>query len=97
MAFQQSMIAIYKTAKRELGYNAIRFLQMVIDRGGVEAAKQLLNAPVVSDGFTTLWEHHRLDLSVEAHVLKDEFAPLFTDAERRTARQRLAEYGFATD
>jgi hypothetical protein len=64
-AFHLAMIPIYNQAKRDLGYNASRSLQM-LDWGGLTAARQLLHAPGVSDGFTTLWEHHRLDLTVEA-------------------------------
>ena len=94
-AFDKAMVTIYKTAKTELGYNATRFLQMITDRGGLAAARHLLHAPAVSDGFTTLWEHKRLDLSVEAHVVRDEFATLFTDDERRTARRRLNDYGYS--
>jgi hypothetical protein len=93
-AFDAAMVAIYTTAKRDLGYNATRFLQMITDEGGPAAARKLLHASGVSDGFTTLWEHRRLDLSVEAHVLRPEFAGLFTDDERRIARQRLKDYGF---
>jgi hypothetical protein len=52
----------------------------------------LLTAP--SGGFTTLWERGRLDLTVEAHVLKTEFAPLFTDGDRHQARDRLEAYGW---
>jgi hypothetical protein len=44
--------------------------------------------------FTTLWEHGRLDPTVEGHVLKIEFAPLFTDADRDQARDRLEAYGW---
>jgi hypothetical protein len=80
-AFHLAMISIYNRAKRDLGYNASRFLQM-LDLGGLAAARQLLHAPTVSDGFTTLWERHRLDLTVEAHVLKPEFQHLFTEDER---------------
>ena len=43
--------------------------------------------------FTTLWELKRLDLSVEAFVLRSEYAPLFTEEERGIARARLKEYG----
>lgn len=92
--FHVAMVAIYRSAKKELGYNATRFLQMLSEQGGVSAARQLLHASAVSDGFTTLWEHKRLDLSVEAHVLSSEFAPLFTDEELNIARNRLAEYGY---
>lgn len=66
---------------------------MVGDRGGVDAAKQLLHGPP-SDGFTTLWEKGRLDLSVEYHVLDPEFSELFTEEERRIARDRLEQFGF---
>jgi hypothetical protein len=31
---------------------------------------------------------------LEAHVLKTEFAPLFTDADRDQARDRLEAYGW---
>lgn len=83
------MVAIYETAKRELGYNAARFLQMISEQGGLAAAKQLLWSDKPSEGFTTLWSHHRLDLTVEAHALHNEFATLFTDADRQRARDRL--------
>jgi hypothetical protein len=36
------MVSIYDTAKRELGYNASRFIQMVSERGGVSDARQLV-------------------------------------------------------
>ena len=92
--FHRAMIAIYETSKRELGYNATRFLQMVSEQGGLVTARQLLWSDTPSDGFTTLWEHHRLDLTVEDHVLQTEFASLFSDADRLQARTRLDEYGW---
>ena len=82
------------TAKKECGYNASRFLQILGTKGGVAAAKQLINKPGGTDGFTTLWEHGRLDLSVEAHVLKLEYAELFTDEERRICQKRLEQFGY---
>lgn len=88
------MVAVYKRAKQEAGYNATRFLQMLSEQGGVETAHQLLLASGVSDGFTALWQAGRLDLSVEHHVLLDEFNELFTEEERDIARHRLADYGF---
>lgn len=91
------MVNVSETAKREDGYSATRFLQMVAYRGGVETARQLLHASSVSEGFTAPWLAKRLDLSVEAHVLTPEFAPLFAEAERDIARRRLTEYGHATE
>ena len=92
--FEQDMIEIYATAKKECGYNASRFLQLLSAKGGLAAAKQLISKPGGTDGFTTLWENGRLDLSVEAHVLKLEYAELFTEEERQMCRERLLQFGF---
>jgi hypothetical protein len=67
---------------------------MVLEPGRVETTSRLLWKDEVSDGFTTLWELKRLDLSVEAFVLRPEYEPLFTEAERGIARARLKEYGY---
>ena len=95
--FHIAMKEIYETAKRECGYNASRFIQMVAEKGGVVAAKQLICKSGGTDGFATLWEHGRLDISVEAYVLKDEYKELFTDDERKMCRERLLEFGFECD
>jgi hypothetical protein len=92
--FHRAMVSIYETAKRELSYNATRFLQMISEQGGLATARQLLWDDKPSDGFTTLWERGRLDLTVEAHVLIPEFAPLFTKADLDRARDRLRAYGW---
>lgn len=92
--FNIAMKEIYETAKRECGYNATRFLKLLAEKGGVVAAKQLICKDGGTDGFATLWECGRLDLSVEAHVLKEEFKELFTEEERKLCRDRLLDYGY---
>lgn len=92
--FNEDMKNIYMTAKKELKYNASRFWQMVIDKGGVQAAKILIAKDGGTYGFEILWEHGRLDLSVEAHVLKPEYAEIFTDAEKEMCRERLEKFGY---
>jgi hypothetical protein len=92
--FDRAMIGIYETAKRELNYSATRFLRMVSEHGGLVTARQLLWSDIPSDGFTTLWEHRRFDLTVEDHILRAEFASLFSDADREQALMRLKEYGW---
>ena len=94
-AFHRQMIRVYEDAKRETGYNATRFLQMVSEHGGLATARQLLHSPNASDGFTALWERKRLDLTVESVVLRPELADLFTNEELDQARNRLEEYGFS--
>jgi hypothetical protein len=94
--FHRRMVLVYERARDEAGYVATRFLQMVSERGGLEAAKALLNSPAVSDGFTALWERGRLDLTVEKLVLEPEFRDLFNEEERLIARDRLKQYGYET-
>ena len=38
-AFDEAMMQIYLRAKKEAGYNATRFHQMLADHGGVETAR----------------------------------------------------------
>ena len=90
--FEKAMIDAYKTIKKECGYNASRFIQMVANKGAVAAAKQLITKPGGSDGFAVLWEHNCLDLSVETHVLMPEFYDLFTDEERQICKEQLEQY-----
>lgn len=92
--FDEAMLSIYERAKADCKYNAARFLQMVGDRGGLQTAKYLLHAPGLSDGFTALWECKRLDLTVEALVLKPEWRGLFTDQELEIAAKRLSDLGY---
>lgn len=93
-AFDDAMISIYRRAREETGYVASYFIQMVSELGGLETARQLLRAPAPSEGFTTLWEKKRLDLSVEYHVLLPQFEHLFDRREREIAYRRLKDYGF---
>ena len=88
------MLGVYESAKRECRYSATRFLQMLMDLGGVEAARRLVLSDRPSDGFTALWECGRLDLTVESVVLKAEFTELFSDGVREAAAARLQAYGY---
>jgi hypothetical protein len=95
--FNEAMLTIYKRARTECRYTPTRFLQMVSEQGGLQAARSLLASAQVSEGFTTLWEKRRLDLSLEALVLRQEWRDLFSDEERAIARQRLATVGYGVE
>jgi hypothetical protein len=86
------MFEIYKKAKSEAKYNATIFLQMTIDRGGLETAKFLINSPKESDGYTALYERDRLDLTVEAIVVENrKWHSLFDPEAIEKARKRLSK------
>jgi hypothetical protein len=95
-AFHEAMLDIYRAAN-EIGYRPGLFLRMVNDRGGLAAARQLINDRKPSDGFTRLWQLKRLDLSVEAVALREPWNQLFTPEELTRARERLISYEFDPD
>ncbi|MFD6095266.1 DUF262 domain-containing protein [Nocardiopsis flavescens] len=92
--FGKAMLGLYERAKREADYTASAFLGMLSELGPLGTARKLLHAPAVSDGFANLWDRGRLDLTVEALVLRPEFAPLFTEEELGRARGRLEQFGY---
>jgi hypothetical protein len=95
--FHEDMNNIYFTAKKELKYNASRLIQHVSREGGLKAAKQLISKSGGTYGFEILWENSRLDLSVDALILRPEYHELFTDEEREICRNRLKEFGIEID
>ena len=92
-AFDRAVLDVIERSRTELRYNPRYFRVMVTQYGALGAARRLLAAPAVSDGFVTLWERQRLDLTVEALVVDPRFAHLFTDKEREVARKRLDDFG----
>jgi hypothetical protein len=96
-AFHSEMLAGADRLKKEIGYNPTRFNQMVGEHGGPEAVRLLLGGRDASDGFTTLWENDRLEMSCEAIALLHWYAGLFSEDERAVARHRLVEHGFDVD
>ena len=91
--FHKAMEALYYETNKAIHYRPTQFYRMVIEYGGVETAHRLIDKES-TEGFTKLWEKGRLDLSVEALVLKPEFALLFDEVERKKAREKLAEYRY---
>jgi hypothetical protein len=67
---------------------------MVREYGGLQAAKILLHTPGLQYGFEVLWERGRLDLTMEALILKPPWSQLFTEEEKEIARERLKGCGY---
>jgi len=92
--FHQEMLSIYSRAKDECDYNATRFLRMVSEQGGLQAARSLLHAEGYSEGLTALWERGRLDITMEALILQEPWSQLFSEDEVTVARRRLKDLGY---
>ena len=84
-------------ANEVCGYNATRCKAMLNEMGAVETARKLIGTANdnLRDGFITMWEKKRLDLTIEYLILKPEYEPLFTDEELNICRDRLTSCGFA--
>lgn len=89
------MLSLYEVWRDACGYRAIRFLQMVRRRGGLEAALRLLGRKGLSTGFVALHKAGKLHLTMEAMLVDNpEWQTLFSPKELRVARKRLADHGY---
>jgi len=100
LRFHEAMLDVFRlageaTRQRRLdgttarGYWATYFLRGVRRHGGQEYARRLLRMAGLTEGFRRLEKEGRLDLSMEALVLRPEYAGLFTDTELSIAARRL--------
>jgi hypothetical protein len=85
--FHDQMRRIYREASA-FGYRPTYFLRMVEEYGGVMAARNLLRKGI-SDGLERLAREGRLDISMEALVLKEPWSELFSEEEKALARWAL--------
>jgi len=95
--FNVRTFEIYGLAKN-IGYSARRYLQKIRKDGGVESSKYWLNPKKkdqpFSEGFKTLINRGKLDISLEALVLKYPYNNLFTKEELDVALSRLIKGGY---
>jgi hypothetical protein len=88
--FHEEMVSIYYKAGLEVGYWANKFLHMVREDGGIGTARRLLKPQKgLSPSLQLLAREKRVDLSMEALVLKNPWKKLFTEEEIGEARKRI--------
>jgi hypothetical protein len=80
---------------RQLGYNPSYFIKMLEEHGAVETARRLILQQLLPEGFSRLWEMHRLDLTIEACVHDNpEFHALFDAQTLAACDARLVSVGY---
>ncbi len=92
LQFEAELIENAEIAWKKYKYPAVRYLQMIKQKGGVDTAKVLIHKEMRSgsaDGFIRLLELGATELSMEASVVKEKYAPLFTDEEIRFCKDLL--------
>jgi hypothetical protein len=96
--FETVMNSLYEPFKRYLGSSASAYLGLLVDIGGLAAAKVLINSPRPSMEFQELSARGRGDLTVESLVVNNaKWHPLFTSTEIDRARKRLKDYRVMAD
>lgn len=92
--FERKIWEVTNIMKLKYGYNPTIFIKMIEEHGMLESVKRLINNMQPSYGFTKLWELKRLDLSLEAICLDDEWKELFTEEEQKKAKEKLKKYEY---
>jgi hypothetical protein len=67
---------------------------MLDNYGAVGTAIKLVTAAKFHEGFTKLWEFGRLDLTVEAIMLRSPYRQLFSKEVLDKALERLTALGY---
>lgn len=93
--FHEELLGLYKRIVKELKYKSPRLLEMMNKYGGYEAVIKMLPTDAHTFDFTLLWEHERLDLSIEALVTKERYKTLFPEEVVTFCQKRLDEYNYA--
>ena len=87
---EESFLFALEDARQKAEKLGVR-IRPVLD---MKSAHRILSGHRESDGFFSLANKGRLDLSLEALAVKKQFTALFTDEEANTALMRLLDAGY---
>ena len=88
---EEKFILAWEAARKKAEAAGIRLRPITLD---LKTAKRFLSGNRPSDGFYSLADAGRLELSLEALAVQKQFTSLFTDQEANTALDRLLEVGY---
>ena len=91
--FTADLIAAVTQAEALTGVGEPRLIRQAQKDGGAKAVKQLLARSRLTRQFAPLKEQGRLELSVEAQVIRGKYAGLFTDEEVNACLETLLDAG----
>lgn len=90
---EEKFIAAWEAAREKAAALGVR-IRPVQPEEAIKNARRCLSSHRLSDGFDTLRQKGRLDLSLEALAIDKRFTTLFSDAEANEALTRLLEAGY---
>lgn len=80
---------------KKIGYVPTRFIQMLQQSGNnAHEVVQRLVIKNVSSGLERLWEKGRLELSMEAIMIKSEYQKLFPQEIIKICEKKLKQFGY---
>ena len=91
---QQEVMKNCGLAEKEYGCKMTRFLQTIERFGIVRTAQEIFRKGRTSDCFNKLAEAGHLELTMEATIVKGEYAVLFTDEQVNYCYELLCEKGY---
>lgn len=87
--FHEALVKTNDISAKICRHDPKRIKVMMEKIGAVQTAKQLMGSDPSTSGYLKMAECDCLHITVEATMLRPEFAPLFTVAELGEARRRL--------
>ena len=91
---QEEIIKNCNIAEKEYESKMTRFLLNIEKFGVVRTIQEILRKGRTSDCFDKLVKANRIDLTMEAVIVKPKYAELFTDDEVNSCYDLLCEYGY---
>ena len=91
---QQEVVKNCEIAEKEYDCKMTRILETIYRFGIVRTAQEILRKGRTSDCFDKLVEEGRIDLTMEAVIVKRQYAELFTDEEVNVCYELLCEKGY---
>lgn len=92
--FNEEVLNSIKEIKKEI-YSPTRFIIMMHEHNNnaFEVAQKIVTKNITM-GLQELYEHNRLDLSIEAMIIKPEYEKLFSPEIINTCKRKLKQLGY---
>ena len=90
---EQKFISAWAANREKAAALGVR-MRPVVPEEAMKNARRCLSGNRISDGFNTLAQKGRRDLSLEALAIDKRFTDLFTDEEANNALMRLLDAGY---
>lgn len=93
---RNELLEACRISKEQFQYTPTRCLQMLSDpdKDVLDTVIDLVTSQEPGQGFVEMYHKQALYLTIEAHIIKSRYAPLFTQEIIDKARKRLKEYDY---